>query len=463
MIPFDVVAPIEVSVDGALHTLIEPTLWQTPTLMNVASMAAEEYLLFVVSTDKIEISADAVQRMLSVAQQTGAVMLYSDYREVANGSVCQHPLIAYQAGSVRNDFDFGPLYLVKTEALRIAAELMDKRYNFAALYDMRLKLSRFGHIFHLPEMLYTKQETDLRTSGAKQFDYVDPRNREVQIEYEQVCTQYLKSIGAYVATNDIVECEYGSGFEVEATVVIPVYNREATIADAVASALSQQTDFAYNVIVVDNHSTDKTTQIVAQIAATDARLIHHIPSLTDLGIGGCWNQAAQHPKCGRFIVQLDSDDLYSGTDTLQRIVDKFRSANCAMVIGSYNMVDFDLKPLPPGLIDHKEWTADNGRNNALRINGLGAPRAFVTELVRKHPFANVSYGEDYAQALLMCRQYNVERIFEPIYLCRRWRGNSDAQLSQQSINTNNYYKDTVRTIEVCARVAANMKRSEQQL
>lgn len=458
---FDVVSLVNIAIDGAQHTLVVPNLNKTTELMNVASMLASEYALFVVTPDEVQITPNSVQRMLSVAVQTNSLMLYSDYREIKDGQTLQHPVIAYQAGSVRNDFDFGYVWLIKTEALRIAAELMDEHYEYAALYDMRLKLSRFGHIFHLPEMLYTKNEPDLRASGRKQFDYVDPRNAAVQLEYETVCTNYLKSIGAFISPTDIKHCDYGSGFKVEATIVIPVFNRQTTIADAINSALSQKTNFSFNVIVVDNHSTDQTTTIVSQIAQSNSQLIHHIPQRTDLGIGGCWNETAQHPLCGRFIVQLDSDDLYQDTNTLQRIVDKFLSENCAMVIGSYSMVDFNLNPLPPFLIDHKEWTADNGRNNALRINGMGAPRAFVTNLVRQFPFANVSYGEDYAQALRMCRSYNIGRIFDSLYLCRRWNGNSDAQLCQQQINTNNYYKDTVRTIEICARVETNMNRSEE--
>lgn len=456
---FDVVSLVDVAICGASHNIVAPDLYKTSGLMNVASMVAEEYVLFVITTDILDLPQSSVERMLSVAKQTGASMLYTDYREIKNGNVCPHKVISYQAGSLRDDFDFGPVWLVKAEALRIAAELMQERYEYAALYDLRLKLSRFGHIFHLPEMLYTKHETDVRTSGNKQFDYVDPRNRNVQIENEKVCTSYLQSIGAYIAPNDVKKCSYDGLFPVEASIVIPVFNRETTIADAVRSALSQQTDFQYNVIVVDNHSTDKTTQILAELSNANSHLIHHIPQRTDLAIGGCWNEAAQHSMCGRFIVQLDSDDLYLDNNTLQQIVDKFRDDNYAMVIGAYNIVSFDLQPLPPGLIDHKEWTLDNGRNNALRINGLGAPRAFVTNLVRQYPFANVSYGEDYAQALRMCREYNIGRIFDPIYLCRRWKGNSDAQLNQQQINSNNYYKDAMRTIEVCARVESNMSKS----
>ena len=152
--------------------------------------------------------------------------------------------------------------------------------------------------------------------------------------------------------------------------------------------------------------------------------------------------------CGRFAIQLDSDDLYINHHVLQRIVDTFHEHQCAMVIGSYKMVNFKLEEIPPGIIDHKEWTPDNGRNNALRVNGLGAPRAFYTPLLRQIRIPNVSYGEDYATALAISREY---RIYEPLYLCRRWEGNSDADLNIQRVNANNYYKDKIRMIEILAR------------
>ncbi|MCQ2203635.1 MAG: glycosyltransferase family 2 protein [Bacteroidales bacterium] len=458
---FDVLSLAPVHIDGASHHIEAPDMHTTRGLMNAAVMVASDYVLFITTPDPVEIDPQSVARLVSVARQTGSAMVYSDYREIKGGIKYDHQLIMYQAGSIRDDFEFGPVFLVKAEALRIAAELMDHYYDFAALYDMRLKLARFGHIYHLPEFLYTKQEKDLRASGVKQFDYVDPRNRNVQIENEQVCTDYLKSIGAFIEPSTISQCSYDGSFPVEVSVVIPVFNRESTVADAVASALMQQTDFKYNVIVVDNHSTDRTTEILAELVkAANDKLVHIVPSRTDLGIGGCWNEAVFSHLCGRFVVQLDSDDLYIDQHTLQKIVDKFRSENCAMVVGAYNMVDFNLSLLPPGTIDHREWTPDNGRNNALRVNGLGAPRAFVTSLLRENPFANVSYGEDYAQGLRFCREYNIGRIFEPLYLCRRWTGNSDSHLDQEHINRNNYYKDSMRTIEVCARVALNMKRGE---
>lgn len=457
---YDVISLAPTNIKGGAHYIELNDLRSTKGIMKAASMAASDYILFVTTPDDIEICQDAIERLVSVARQTGSVMVYSDFTEIKGSMPYRHRLTIYQAGSLRDDFDFGPVYLVKSEALRIAAELMETQYEYAALYDMRLKLSRFGHIYHLPELLYTKHENDMRTSGAKQFDYVDPRNRNVQIEMEQACTEYLKSIGAYIAPDQIKECSYEGDYPVEASVIIPVYNREATIADAVASAITQHTNFAYNVIVVDNHSTDRTTEILSELAKSNDKLVHIVPQRTDLGIGGCWNEGIKSDKCGRFVVQLDSDDLYIDEHTLQKVIDKFHEENSAMVIGSYNMVDFSLQPLPPGLIDHKEWTPDNGRNNAIRINGLGAPRAFVTSLVRENPFANVSYGEDYAQALRMCREYNIARIFEPVYQCRRWTGNSDANLDQERVNANNYYKDSMRTIEVCARVALNMEKSK---
>lgn len=449
---FDCISLIPIVIEGASQNIVAANISSTSGLQAAVAQVREKYVLIVNTADPIDISISSVSRMISVAEETDAVLLYADYKEIKGGLAYSHKLIACQPGSLRDDFDFGPVYLVRAEMLRLAAEMMDGELSFAALYDMRLRLMRFGNLFHLPELLYTKQEHDLRSSGRKQFDYVNPRNRDVQIEMEQVFSAHLKSIGAYIEPGYEEKCEYGDNHAVEASVVIPVYNRESTIADAIASAFTQKTSFDYNVIVVDNRSTDNTTTIVRALAAVNPKLVHVVPERTDLGIGGCWNEAINHEKCGRFAVQLDSDDLYSSPDTLQKIIDKFHSENCAMVIGSYSMVDFELQPLPPGLIDHKEWTDENGRNNALRINGLGAPRAFVTDMLRENPFANVSYGEDYAQGLRFSRQYHIGRIYDSLYLCRRWRGNSDAHLDQDKINENNYYKDTVRTIELCSRM-----------
>lgn len=232
-------------------------------------------------------------------------------------------------------------------------------------------------------------------------------------------------------------------------------NRAKTIGDAVESALGQETGFDFNVLVVDNHSTDGTSDLIEQLAARDPRVVHIVPEREDLGIGGCWNWAINDPRCGRYAVQLDSDDLYLDSHTLQRVVEAFQEQDCAMVVGSYRMCDFQLQTLPPGVIDHKEWTDDNGANNALRINGLGAPRAFLTAIARGIGFPNTSYGEDYAMGLAVSRQYRIGRIYDPIYLCRRWTGNSDHGLSIEKTNANNLYKDRLRTIELRARISLN--------
>ena len=309
-------------------------------------------------------------------------------------------------------------------------------------------------------MLYSRIELDAQKTGEKVFDYVDPRNRNVQIEMEHAATASLKEIGAYLKPNFNAvafddDKHDSAGFEFETSVIIPVRNRVRTIGDAVQSALKQNASFAFNVIVIDNHSTDGTTDLLRQIADKDARLIHHIPQAADLGIGGCWNEGVHHPRCGRFAVQLDSDDIYSGDDTLQQVVDLFRKEKCAMVVGSYRMTNFQLEEIPPGVIDHKEWTPDNGRNNALRINGLGAPRTFYTPILRKIKIPNVSYGEDYAVGLAISREYQIGRIYQPLYLCRRWEGNSDADLDIAKFNTFNAYKDKLRTLEILARQQRN--------
>ena len=363
--------------------------------------------------------------------------------------------------SLRDDFDFGSLWLVKAQNLLDYAAQQDRQeYQFAGLYDLRLYLSRVGEIFHINEFLYTEDELDTRKSGEKQFDYVNPRNREVQIEMEKACTHHLEKVGALVDTNYYRQPDFDEQeFEYEASVIIPVFNREKTIADAVKSALSQKTSFKFNVIVVNNHSTDRTGEILSEIAhemegrndKQAGRLVQIVPDRNDLGIGGCWNMAINSDHCGKFAVQLDSDDLYSSPKTLQKIVDAFHKQKAAMMIGSYRMCDFDLNTLPPGLIDHKEWTDDNGCNNALRINGLGAPRAFFTPLVRQIQFPNTSYGEDYALGLVFSRRYRIGRIYDELYLCRRWGGNSDAALSIDKVNANNLYKDRLRTMELKAR------------
>ena len=428
-------------------------LTSSQTIIRIAENAAADYVLISTKTLPLIIGPSALERMLRVASDSNAAMVYADRLEERNGKTERHPVIDYQLGALRDDFDFGSLLLIKTSLMhKFATTDTEREYQYAGLYALRLFLSREGQLMHLNEYLYTEQETDLRASGEKQFDYVNPRNREVQIEMEQAVTAHLDQIGATVDTLSYLEPDFQEQeFPVEASVIIPVFNREKTIADAVKSALSQATTFPYNVIVVDNHSTDKTGDILSQLSTQNAKLIVLSPERTDLGIGGCWNMAINDDRCGRFAVQLDSDDLYSSPKTLQTVVDAFRRQHAAMVIGSYRMCDFELNTLPPGLIDHKEWTDENGPNNALRINGLGAPRAFFTPLLRQVQFPNTSYGEDYALGLIFSRQYRIGRIYSELYLCRRWGGNSDAALSIDKINANNLYKDRLRTLEVMAR------------
>lgn len=432
---------------------------RTQTLREVAASASGKYLLLYTNSHHLEMGMLACERIAGIADDTGADMLYADHYRIVSGPdgcpVCRrHPLIDCQKGALRNDFDFGSVLVFRTSSFRKAVEEMTEDYEYAALYDLRLRMDR---IVHLNEYLYTDVETDNRKSGEKQFDYVDPRNRAVQIEMEKVCTEHLKRIGAYLEPEfkEPESCGLGGEFPVTATVVIPVFNRIRTVGDAVASALGQNCAFPFNVIVVDNHSTDGTTGLLASLSAADPRLIHVIPDRNDLGIGGCWNLAVHHPQCGEYAVQLDSDDVYSGPDTLQKIVNAFREQKCAMVVGTYQMTDFQMNPIPPGIIDHREWTEDNGRNNALRINGLGAPRAFWTPLLRTINLPNTSYGEDYALGLRISREYRIGRIYDVLYCCRRWEGNSDAALDVEKVNANNLYKDRIRTWELEARIRMN--------
>ena len=443
------------------HQLQTGGLLSLATMRLIATTATADYALLYLKQDPVTLGYHALERMLQVAEETGAAMVYADHYSVEAGKTVKHPVTAYQLGSIRDDFDFGSVVLLKTECLKeYAAREVAKDYQFAGWYDLRLFLSRKGELFHLNEYLYTEEEDDLRASGEKQFDYVNPRNREVQIEMEQAATAHLSAINALVDTTQYAQPDFSAeAFPVEASVVIPVFNREKTVRDAVVSALSQKTDFSFNVIVVDNHSTDGTTEILSSLAA-DERLVHLIPTRTDLGIGGCWNYAINDAHCGRFAVQLDSDDLYSSENTLQTIVNAFHEQKAAMIVGSYRMCDFELNTLPPGLISHNEWTEDNGCNNALRINGLGAPRAFFTPLVRQHQFPNTSYGEDYAMGLAFSRRFRIGRIYDELYLCRRWGGNSDAVLSIDKINANNHYKDQLRTVEILARQKQNKDREK---
>ena len=446
--------------DGCTFIVVD-RLESSNTVSSIAENTDADYVIICTKATPIRWGLYALERFLRTADDTGAVMVYSDHYSVQEGKLEKHPVIDYQAGSLRDDFDFGSLWLVKAQNLLDYAAQQDRQeYQFAGLYDLRLYLSRVGEIFHINEFLYTEDELDTRKSGEKQFDYVNPRNREVQIEMEKACTHHLEKVGALVDTNYYRQPDFDEQeFEYEASVIIPVFNREKTIADAVKSALSQKTSFKFNVIVVNNHSTDRTGEILSEIAhemeerndKQAGRLVQIVPDRNDLGIGGCWNMAINSDHCGKFAVQLDSDDLYSSPKTLQKIVDAFHKQKAAMMIGSYRMCDFDLNTLPPGLIDHKEWTEDNGCNNALRINGLGAPRAFFTPLVRQIQFPNTSYGEDYALGLVFSRRYRIGRIYDELYLCRRWGGNSDAALSIDKVNANNFYKDRLRTMELKAR------------
>lgn len=436
--------------------LSETRCCSSETLKNIADQCAFSYCFICLKPEPPLFGYHARERFLNIADDTGADLVYSDCYSVKNGVRAASPKLDYALGSLRDDFDFGSLLLLRLDTLK---KYLDQTtlspYSYAAWYDFRLFVARNGKILHINERLYTEQERDARLSGEKNFDYVNPANRNVQIEMEQACTNHLKLIGAYLLPGDYDDLDlFADPFPCELSVVIPVKNRALTIDDAITSALSQATDFPFNVLVIDNHSSDGTSQRIRS-RTNDSRLIHVIPNDNNLGIGGCWDLAIRHPRCGRFAVQLDSDDLYSSPNTLQRIYDAFRTQRCAMVIGSYQLTDFNLNPLPPGLIDHREWTDSNGRNNALRINGLGAPRAFAVSILRQLQIPNTSYGEDYALGLSISRRFRIARIFDSLYLCRRWKGNSDANLSHDQVNANNHYKDSLRSIEILARQRLN--------
>ena len=435
------------------------SLRSTETLRSIAEAISHKYVLIYTKDKPLEMGMFALDRILAIAADTGADMLYADhYRLLEDGTRMRHPLIDCQKGALRDDFDFGSVLVFKSASFKRAVRNMSEDYEWGALYDLRLRMKK---IVHINEYLYTEIETDNRKSGEKQFDYVDPKNRAVQIEMEKICTEHLKRIGAWLPPvfkeiSPLAELgrNDNAGYPVTASVVIPVFNRIKTVRDAVESALSQKCDFSYNVIVVDNHSTDGTTELLDELSARHENLVHVVPARFDLGIGGCWNLAVHHELCGEFAVQLDSDDVYSGPDTLQKIVNAFHEQKCAMVVGTYQMTDFQMNPIPPGIIDHREWTEENGRNNALRINGLGAPRAFWTPLLRTINLPNTSYGEDYALGLRISREYRIGRIYDVLYCCRRWDGNSDAALAIEKVNANNLYKDRIRTWELEARLSS---------
>ena len=426
------------------------------TMKAIAQKANTEYTLLYTKETTLELGMFALERMMHITEDSDAGMVYADHYQIAGGKQTNAPVIDYQFGSLRDDFNFGSVLLFNTSRLKEAAGRITSEYNFAGLYDLRLKLSQNADLVHINEYLYSEVENDTRKSGEKIFDYVDPKNRNRQIEMEEACTEHLKEIGGYLEPV-FEKIEFNAdNFEYEASVIIPVRNRVRTIADAIDSVLKQKTNFKFNLIIIDNHSTDGTSEAIDRFAG-DERVIHLIPERNDLGIGGCWNMGVHHSKCGKFAVQLDSDDVYNNENTLQTMIDAFYAQNCGMVVGTYMMTDFNMNMIAPGIIDHKEWTPENGRNNALRINGLGAPRAFYAPLLRQVKVPNTSYGEDYALGLNISRHYQIGRVYEVVYLCRRWDDNSDASLSIEKMNANNLYKDRIRTWELQARIAMNKK------
>lgn len=444
----------DISAIATIHPL-EGVPCTSVSVDEIASKASAPYTIIYTASTTLIPGYKMLQRIARVMMQSSATWLYCDYiAQSPDGTISHIPTGQYLEGSIRDDFNFGPLICLDTQALKDAAADISKGLHYAALYALRLAMARKQLPLHLPETLYTAAETDTRKSGERQFDYVDPRNRARQIEMEQVATDHLKAIGAWLPerTEPATDTTF---YPVEASVIIPVRNRHTTIADAVRSALSQKTDFPFNVIVVDNHSTDGTSEILTKLSAEQPQLIVITPERTDLNIGGCWDLAVNSEQCGRYAVQLDSDDLYSSADTLAVIVEEFHRSKAAMVIGSYTLTDFNLNPIPPGIIDHREWTDTNGHNNALRINGLGAPRAFLTSVLREIGIPNVSYGEDYALGLAISSRWRIGRIYDSLYLCRRWDGNSDSSLPPVKINANNLYKDTLRTLVIAERKKIN--------
>jgi hypothetical protein len=432
----------------------------TEAVKRMAEAADTDYILIYSKTSPLDLGKYAPDRLIQVIEDTGAGFVYSDYYENRDGRLSPHPVTDYQEGSLRDDFNFGSVILYSATAFRNACLRMLNGYQYAGLYDLRLKISQQYSLMHIRELLYSEVESDTRKTGEKQFDYVDPRNRAVQIEMENACTEHLKDINAWLKPVFREITPDADKFDTDVSVVIPVKNRVKTVGDAIKSVLSQNTKYSFNLIIVDNYSTDGTTEVIRSFAEKEARIVHIIPERKDLGIGGCWNEAIFSEKCGKYAIQLDSDDLYIDDTVITRVAEAFHSQKCAMVVGTYKMVNFDLQDIPPGLIDHREWTPDNGRNNALRINGLGAPRAFYTPLLRSIKIPNVSYGEDYAAGLAISRHYRIGRIYEPLYLCRRWDENSDAALDVNKSNTYNLYKDKIRTIELLAR--KKMLSSEKQ-
>lgn len=436
--------------------IISENFNSSESVKKIAEHSTTKYTLIVLTDKSINPGKFSLERFVQVADSSNAGIVYSDFYEEENGVLQIHPVIDYQQGSLRDDFDFGQAVLFKTDALKDAAHEIKENYNHAGFYSLRLKVSQRNSLIRIPEYLYTVEYSEDIGSEEKHFSYVDPKNRQVQVEMEKAVTQHLKDINAFLKPSYLeVNFNKSEKFEYEASVIIPVRNRVKTIGDAIDSILKQKTKFKFNLIIVDNHSTDGTTDLIKRKSDKTEKLIHILPDRKDLGIGGCWNEAVHHPLCGKFALQLDSDDIYADEHTVQTIVDKFYEEKCAMVVGSYKLTDIHLNEIPPGLIDHREWTADNGPNNALRINGLGAPRAFYTPVLREIKIPNVSYGEDYGVGITISRNYKIGRIYDAIYICRRWEGNSDAKLDVVKMNANNLYKDRLRTIELLARTQKN--------
>ncbi len=436
--------------ESGYPVIVTDNLNSSVTVAAISRAASADYCLIYTKYTTLEPGYFALERFIRLGDDSQAGMLYADHFQIIDGQRRKMPLIVCQEGALRDDFNFGSVLFYRTSRVKEAVAQTKGDYPYAGMYNLRLAVSRAAGLVHINELLYTEIETDTRKSGQKLFDYVDPKNRAVQIDMEKACTEHLKAVGAYLEPVFEPISFNEDSFEYEATVMIPVKDRERTIADAVKSALSQVTTFKYNVIVVNHHSQDRTVSIVEQFTG-DPRLIFITPERRDLFVGGLWNTALHHPKCGKFIVQLDSDDVYSGPDSLQKMVDAFYAQHCAMVVGTYRMTNFHMETLPPGIIDHREWTPENGRNNALRINGLGAPRAFYTPILREVLLPNTNYGEDYSLGLNFSRKYQIGRVYDVVYCCRRWEGNSDAALEIEKTNANNLYKDRIRTWELQAR------------
>ncbi len=449
------IADESVEIPKPSQSISATNIFSTKTIRSIYEQTDSEFILLVLKPCLISFGRFSFNRLLEIAETTQAGLVYSDYNEIKKDNIIKYLLIDYQPGSIRDDFDFGKSIVLRKSALAEYLSQVKAEFIHAGLYDLRLFISRHYPIVRIPEFLYSVSIIDKKEENKNQFDYVDPINKIAQQEMEEAVTNHLKELDAYLepvfSGIDIVR----EDFAYEASVIIPVKNRKETIADALKSALNQETNFSYNVIVVDNNSSDGTTEIIKSLVHEHNKIIHIIPKSYNLEIGGCWNEAIFNEHCGKYAVQLDSDDLYADAHTLQKIINVFKEEKCAMVIGSYRLTDLQLNEIPPGLIDHREWTPANGRNNALRINGFGAPRAYYTPVIREIKFPDVSYGEDYSAALAVSRKYEISRIYEPVYICRRWEGNTDSQLSTEKRNSYNFYKDTIRTYEIKARQRLN--------